>query len=82
MGFMDYRLRMLLEQCEAANRDGPLTRPMRDHTIRETMAYKEPTASDIRQLLSGLCPGVTPQAELHSRLCQPQVVLHSVAKYD
>ena len=82
MGFMDYRLRMLLEQCEAANRDGTLTRAMLDQTIRETMAYKEPTASDIRLLLSGLCPGVTTQTELHSRLCQAQVALHSVAKYD
>lgn len=82
MGLMDYRLRMLLEQCEAANRDGTLTCAMLDQAIRESMAYKEPAASDIRLLLGGLRPCLTPQAELHSRLCQAQLVLHSAAKYD
>lgn len=82
MAYMDYRLRMLLSQCEAACSDGHLTRAMLDNTSLETMAYQEPVASYIRLLLSGLQPGVTPHAEILSRLRQAQVVLNSTAKYD
>ena len=82
MPFMNYRLRMLLEQCKAANSDGRLTRGMLDDVIRETFAYKEPASSDIRYLLIGPRPGITPKAEIRLRLRQAQRILSSVADYD
>ncbi len=82
MAFMDHRLRMLLSQCEEACSTGRLTRAMLDGAVCETMAYKEPTASDIRLLLGGLSPEKTPSLEILSRLKQAQYLLNSSANYE
>ena len=76
------RMRMLLSQCEAACRDGWLTRNMLDDTVREAMSLPEPLASDLRNLLGSMRPGVTPVATLCSRLRQAQTVLNTAAIAD
>lgn len=82
MAYMDYRLRRLLMQCEAACSDGHLTKAMLNMVSRETLAYREPTGSDIRLLLIDMCPGITPPMEIRSHLRQAQIVLNTVADYD
>jgi len=82
MGFMDYRLRMLLEQNELALSQGTLTTQQLKETLLETMAYKEPVASDIRMVLGGLSVENNSPAEIRQRLLQAQRILHLSAKYD
>ena len=72
---------MLLEQCDDANKEGLLTKPMLDNAIYETMAYKEPAASDIRNQLIGLRPIDTPEEEIQLRLSQARRILDLTADY-
>lgn len=82
MGFMDYRLRMLLERNEAALGQGTLTTQQLKETLLETIAYKEPVASDIRIILSGLSVENNSPAELKMRLRQAQRILNLNADFN
>ena len=81
MAFIDNRLRMLLEQNLVALQTGTLNDQMMRNAELETLAYKEPYASDIRILISGLSVERNSSAQINQRLQQALRILHLSASY-
>lgn len=82
MAMMDHRLRMLLETNEQALDEGNLTSQMLNKLLLETMAYKEPIASDIRMALGDMNVENTSSEEIKIRLRQVQRLLNLNADYE
>jgi len=76
MGFMDYRLRMLLERNEAALGQGTLTTQQLKETLLETIAYKEPVASDTHILFVSHHIMYTPGCPLTAELTVNTSLFH------
>ncbi len=82
MGFIDYRLRRLLEENELELSQGTLTTQKLKETQLETLGYKEPAASDIMLALSGISVDNSSPQELKYRIKKAQRILNLHANYD